>query len=76
MNYFMDHPKIEVAMVLLNFSDQQQTISVPFPQAGTYREMIDQDVRPAPFELVVTTADEAITIDVPSNYGYVFIKQA
>lgn len=61
-------------IVLLNFSNTQQTISVPFPETGTYREMIDNAVRSTPFEIVIGNANQLVAIDVPSNYGYVFVK--
>jgi 1,4-alpha-glucan branching enzyme len=61
-------------MVFLNFSDTQQTIAVPFPQPGTYREMIDNDVRSTPLEITVNSANQLMPIQVPSHYGYVFVK--
>ena len=64
----------QFAIVFLNFSDQPQSISVPFPEPGTYREMIDNDVRTAPFDITVSNANQYINVDVPSNYGYIFIK--
>ena len=64
----------QYAIVFLNFSDQQQSISLPFPVPGTYREMIDDAMRSTPFEIVVSSANQSVNIDVPSNYGYVFIK--
>jgi 1,4-alpha-glucan branching enzyme len=64
----------QFAIVFLNFSDQPQSISVPFPEPGTYREMIDNAVRTAPFDITVSNASQYINVDVPSNYGYIFIK--
>ncbi|GAC1656887.1 MAG: hypothetical protein NVS4B7_01440 [Ktedonobacteraceae bacterium] len=64
----------QVALVFLNFSDVQQALSVPFPQPGTYREMIDNDVRSTPLELSVSSANQFINVNVPANYGYIFIK--
>jgi len=64
----------QIAMVFLNFSDAHQSISVPFPEPGSYREMIDDDVRATPFEIAVNSANQIITVDVPANYGYLFIK--
>ena len=61
------------ALVLLNFSDQDQSISVHFPTPGVYRKMIDNDVRPAPFEITVNAANQMATVDVPPNYGYIFV---
>lgn len=62
------------AMVLVNFGDSEGTITVPFPKAGAWQEMIDADVR----TLAVTVANDgdAQTIQVPSNYGMVFVRNA
>jgi maltooligosyltrehalose trehalohydrolase len=67
-------PAEQIAIVVLNFSDTQQSISLPFPEAGTYREMIDNDVRQTPYDVIVSSANQNVTIEVPSNYGYVFVK--
>jgi maltooligosyltrehalose trehalohydrolase len=64
----------QFAIVFLNFSDQQQSISIPFPEPGIYREMIDDTVRTTPFEITVSNANQYINVDMPSNYGYIFIK--
>ncbi len=45
-------------MVLLNFGDNSGSIAVPFPKAGTYREMLDDDVRPSSFDLAVASDGE------------------
>ncbi|HEY6293378.1 MAG TPA: alpha-amylase family glycosyl hydrolase [Terriglobia bacterium] len=61
----------EYVMVLLNFSDSPGTISVPFPKAGTWREMIDADLR----TLTLTVANDGdlqLLAAVPSNYGWAF----
>lgn len=60
------------ALVLLNFSDGEQSVNVRFPSEGTYREMLDDDVRVTPFTITVND-DTPVTITVPSNYGYVFV---
>jgi 1,4-alpha-glucan branching enzyme len=61
----------EYAMVLLNFSDNTNTISVPFPIAGVWRELIDNDIRTL---IVNVPSDGAVqTITVPSHYGFVFV---
>lgn len=62
------------ALVALNFSDNQQTVWAPFPETGTYREEIDADKRPNPLEVTVDAAARLISVDVPSNYGVVFVK--
>ncbi|HYU72385.1 MAG TPA: alpha-amylase family glycosyl hydrolase [Ktedonobacteraceae bacterium] len=64
----------QVAMVFLNFSDVQQSLWVPFPEPGTYREMIDAKVRSTPWEISVSLPDQFVSVDVPSNYGCIFIK--
>jgi 1,4-alpha-glucan branching enzyme len=60
------------AMVLLNFDDATRTISLPFPKAGTWREMLDADVRS--LEIAVGADGDQQSITVPSNYGMVFIR--
>ena len=64
----------QTALVVLNFSDGQQSISLPFPEPGTYREMIDNDVRQSPYDVVVSNSNQQITIQVPSHYGYIFMS--
>ena len=64
----------QIAMVFLNFSDGSQSITVPFPEPGTYREMIDDAVRSTPYEISVGSANQLVDVTVPSNYGYIFIK--
>ncbi len=64
----------EFAMVLLNFGGDEASVSLPFPQAGTYREMLDDDVRSAHFDLPVASDGAFQTITVPSHYGFVFLK--
>ncbi len=64
----------EFHMVLLNFGDNPGSIAVPFPKAGTYREMLDDDVRPSSFDLTVASDGDMHTIIVPSHYGFVFVK--
>lgn len=64
----------EFAMVLLNFGDSSGSVAVPFPKAGTYREMLDDDARPASFDLNVAADGEVHTVIVPSHYGFVFVK--
>ncbi len=61
------------AMVLLNFANSSGQISVPFPKAGMWREMLDDDQR----SLILTVANDGDMQDiaVPSNYGMVFIRQ-
>ena len=63
----------QVAVVLLNFSDRDQSVTIPFPAAGTYRERVDADSRAAPYDLTIGSTDQIVGITVPSNYGYVFV---
>jgi maltooligosyltrehalose trehalohydrolase len=61
----------QYAMVLLNFADTAGTITVPFPKGGTWKEMIDADIR---VQTLAISADNATqSVVVPSNYGCVFI---
>jgi maltooligosyltrehalose trehalohydrolase len=61
------------ALVFLNFSDAQKSLSVPVEDPGTYREMIDDDVRPSPFEIAIAAPGQRIAVDVPSHYGFIFL---
>jgi glycosidase len=65
----------EFAMVLMNFGDADSSITLPFPKAGTYREMLDDDVRAASYDLVIANDGDPQTITVPSHYGFVFVKR-
>ena len=71
-----DGAPAETAVVALNFSDQARTLDVPFPRAGTYRELLDADQRPPgqPFEVVAAHDGERHTLTVPSNYGLIFVS--
>lgn len=62
------------AMVLLNFANTTGQITMPFPKAGTWTEMLDADLRS--FALDVANDGDPQTITVPSNYGMVFIRQS
>jgi maltooligosyltrehalose trehalohydrolase len=63
----------EAAVVFLNFSDQEQTLTVPFPVAGLYREMLDDDVRTSHLDLTVANAGDLHAVSIPANYGQVFV---
>jgi 1,4-alpha-glucan branching enzyme len=63
----------QYAMVVLNFSAQPGTIDVPFPEAGAWTEQLDADVRAAPWTIAVAAAGDVQSIDVPSNYGWIFV---
>jgi len=62
----------EFAMVVLNFDDAVRTIRLPFPKAGVWREMLDADVRS--LDITVGADGEQQGINVPSNYGMVFMR--
>jgi 1,4-alpha-glucan branching enzyme len=64
------------ALVILNFSNAERTVTLPAPRAGTYREMLDRLNRPAGSELELTAAAEGdgLLITVPSHYGRVFVS--
>ena len=62
----------EYAMVVLNFSDNRNSISIPFPKAGVWREMVDDDKRT--LTLNVPSDGAMVTVQgVPSHYGFVFV---
>jgi 1,4-alpha-glucan branching enzyme len=61
------------AMILLNFADSSGQISLPFPKAGKWQEMLNADQATV---IVTVDADGDVqTITVPSNYGMVFVRQ-
>jgi 1,4-alpha-glucan branching enzyme len=69
--YWREAPETDQhALVILNFSDQEQTVNVRFPAAGTYREMIDDGV-----PTILVSDDTPVAIAVPSNYGRVFVNK-
>lgn len=65
----------EFAMVLLNFGDAAAEIQLPFPRKGTWREMLDNDVRENPLTVIVTSQGELQQVSVPSHYGQVYVLQ-
>jgi 1,4-alpha-glucan branching enzyme len=64
----------QTAVVLINFSNSDQGITIPFPKAGIYREMINDDVRAQPLEITVRNDGDAVQVSIPSNYGYIFVS--
>jgi len=64
------------ALVVINFAGYSSTASVPFPVAGTWREMLDDSFRSSPYELTPTADGELIDLAVNSNYGQVWVKTA
>ncbi len=61
----------QYAMVLLNFSGNSASITLPFPKAGNWIEQINADV--APMTLNVSSDGSSLTVSVPPWYGYVFL---
>jgi 1,4-alpha-glucan branching enzyme len=61
----------QFVMVLLNFADSAGTITLPFPKAGTWKEMIDADLRVQTFAIPADGASQSVV--VPANYGYAFL---
>jgi 1,4-alpha-glucan branching enzyme len=64
----------QTAVIILNFSKSDQGVTIPFSKAGTYREMINNDVRPQPLEITVHNDNDTVQVTIPSNYGYVFVS--
>ncbi|MFL6216311.1 MAG: alpha-amylase family glycosyl hydrolase [Blastocatellia bacterium] len=65
----------DVAMVFLNFSDVERVVSIPFPKAGAYREMIDNPrASGQPLEIMIEQDGQSHQVVVPSNYGQIFIR--
>lgn len=58
-------------MILINFSSQDDTLSVPFPRAGRWIEQINGHEE----ELEVPGDYAHMKISIPSNYGKVYISQ-
>jgi maltooligosyltrehalose trehalohydrolase len=58
----------QFVMVLLNFSDSAGSITVPFPKAGNWKEIIDAT------QMLTIPSDNAMQpVVVPSNYGFAFV---
>ena len=64
----------QTAVVLINFSNNDQSVTITFPTAGTYREMINNSVRAQPWEITVHNDGDTVSLTIPSNYGYVFVS--
>jgi 1,4-alpha-glucan branching enzyme len=64
------------ALVLVNFADAAGSVSAPFPVAGTWREMVDDTFRAAPLEVVAAQDGAMIPLQVPSNYGQIWVRVA
>jgi maltooligosyltrehalose trehalohydrolase len=67
----------ETALVFLNFSNADCQLTVPFSQAGRYREVLDDASRisrgGSSLEIVIAHPGDTATINVPSNYGAIFV---
>jgi len=70
------HPE-EIAMIVLNFSDSEFQISVPFPKARRYQETLDDVFRQSrgepSLEIIIANAGDFRTVSVPSNFGAIFV---
>jgi 1,4-alpha-glucan branching enzyme len=64
------------ALVILNFSDASAQVNAPFPAAGAWREMLDDTLRPTPLEVEPAADGTTIALQVPSNYGQIWVKTA
>jgi 1,4-alpha-glucan branching enzyme len=66
----------QFAIVFLNFSDSEQSLAVPFPKAGAYREMIDDGTHTNHLDVTVANAGDLVHLPkpTPSNYGQVWIS--
>jgi 1,4-alpha-glucan branching enzyme len=64
----------QVAMVAINFSDTDRTVSIPFPIAGSYTELLDPNNHPAPISAAV--ANQQVSVLVKSNYGVILVSPA
>ena len=64
------------ALVLVNFSDAAGAVNAPFPVAGTWREMLDDSLRTTPLEVQPASDGAMVALQVPSNYGQIWVKTA
>jgi len=62
------------ALVLVNFSDGAGAVNAPFPVAGTWREVLDDSLRSTPLEVQPATDGATVALQVPSNYGQIWVK--
>jgi len=63
----------ESMIILLNFSDLETEVWIPFPTAGTWIEQIDLDNDPKP-PIHVADDGQWRPVRIPSNYGGVYLK--
>jgi len=61
------------AIVAVNFSDVDRTVSVPLPVPGTYTELLDASNRSAPLRFTSTTTNELVNVQINSNYGIILV---
>jgi maltooligosyltrehalose trehalohydrolase len=62
----------EHAIVLLNFSDTEQSVTIPCPAPGIYTELVDAPYRATPKQITGTAIGADLTLSVASNYGYIY----
>lgn len=64
----------QVAVIAVNFSEIDRTVSVPLPQAGVYTEMLNAPNRPAPLTFTAAAVNSQVSLVVKSNYGVILIS--
>lgn len=68
----------QYAMVVINFGQADGQISLPFPSAGVWTEVVVAKSRAAsgtlPLTITIANAGDFASVSVPSNYGYVFLS--
>jgi 1,4-alpha-glucan branching enzyme len=64
----------EDLVVVLNFSGADVDAWIPWPAAGRWRELIDEDTAPRP-PVQVARDGEWKPVRVPSNYGGIYLHQ-
>jgi 1,4-alpha-glucan branching enzyme len=60
----------ESLIVVLNFSDRDAEVWLPFPNPGTWKEQIDGTQPP----VAIAASDQWMPVVVPSNYGGVYLR--
>ncbi len=63
----------ESVLVLLNFSDADAEVWIPFPHAGTWTEKINEADNPSP-PVIVANDGQWLPVRVASNYGAVYLR--
>jgi maltooligosyltrehalose trehalohydrolase len=61
----------QIAVIVLNFSDDPRDIAVPFAKTGVYQELIDAQ---AADRINVSAPQEVHSVTVPPNYGRIYLN--